>query len=126
MRLDLREIILVPGSQVPFDCELETERLDFPAVKAYRAKPRAQGRVYNEAGVLHLEGTLNAEMTCYCDRCGTEFDTEKVTELDAIIVEEENEEYPEPGRCRRCPPSGRDSRGSGSSRLCPRRRAPRG
>ena len=58
MRLDLREIILVPGSSVPFACELETERLDFPAVKAYRAKPRAQGRVYNEAGVLHLEGTL--------------------------------------------------------------------
>ena len=95
MRLDLREIILVPGSSVPFSCELETERLDFPAVKAYRAKPRAQGRVYNEAGVLHLEGTLTAEMTCYCDRCGTEFDTEKVTELDAIIVEEENEEFPE-------------------------------
>ena len=95
MRLDLREIILVPGSQVPFDCELETERLDFPAVKAYRAEPRAQGRVYNEAGVLHLEGELTAEMTCYCDRCGAEFDSIKETPLDAVIVEEENEEFPE-------------------------------
>ena len=95
MRLDLREIIFVPGASVPFDCELETERLDFPAVKAYRAKPRAHGRVYNEAGVLHLEGELTAEMTCYCDRCGAEFDSVKDMPFDAIIVEEENEEYPE-------------------------------
>lgn len=95
MRLDLREIMVVPGASLPFERELETERLDFPAVKAYRTSPRAQGRVYNEAGVLHLEGTLTAELTCVCDRCGAEFDSTKVTELDAVIVEEENEEYPE-------------------------------
>ena len=95
MRLDLREIIFVPGASIPFSCELETERLDFPSVKAYRAAPRAEGRVYNEAGVLHLEGELTAEMTCVCDRCGAEFDSTKVTPLDAVIVGEENEEYPE-------------------------------
>ena len=95
MRLDLREIIFVPGASIPFSCELETERLDFPSVKAYRAAPRAEGRVYNEAGVLHLEGELTAEMTCVCDRCGAEFDSTKVTPLDAVIVGEENEEFPE-------------------------------
>ena len=68
MRLDLREIIFVPGASVPFDCELETEGLDFPSVKAYTTKPRAEGRVYNEAGVLHLEGLLTADMICVCDR----------------------------------------------------------
>ena len=95
MRLDLREILYVPGASIPFSCELETERLDFPAVKAYRSAPRAEGRVYNEAGVLHLEGTLTAEMTCVCDRCGAEFESTKQTPLDAVIVGEENEEYPE-------------------------------
>ena len=95
MRLDLREIIFVPGASIPFSCELDTERLDFPAVKAYRARPRAEGQVYNEAGVLHLEGELRAEMTCVCDRCGTEYDCTKRTPLDAVIVGEENEEYPE-------------------------------
>ena len=95
MRLDLREILYVPGASIPFSCELETERLDFPAVKAYRSAPRAEGRVYNEAGVLHLEGTLTAEMTCVCDRCGAEFDSVKETPLDAVIVAEENEEFPE-------------------------------
>ena len=95
MRLDLREILYVPGASIPFACELDTERLDFPSVKAYRAAPRAEGRVYNEAGVLHLEGTLTAEMTCICDRCGAEFDSIKETPLDAVIVREENEEFPE-------------------------------
>ena len=95
MRLDLREIIAVPGSSMPFACELETAGLDFPAIRAYKATPHAEGRVFNEAGVLHLEGLLTAEMTCICDRCGAEFDSVKETELDAILVEEESEEHPE-------------------------------
>ena len=95
MRLNLREIIEIPGGSIPFECELDTENLDFPAVKAYVSKPHAVGRVYNEAGVLHMEGVLRAEMTCICDRCGTEFDSEKLTQLDATIVEKETEENPE-------------------------------
>ena len=95
MRLDLKDIIEVPGGSLDFACELETDRLDFPSVKAYKAKPHAEGRVYNEAGVLHLTGTLTAEMTCICDRCGDVFDSVKETELAATIVEEESEEFPE-------------------------------
>ena len=56
MFLNLREIIEIPGGSVPFECDLETEGLDFPQIKDYKAKPYAEGRVYNEAGVLRLEG----------------------------------------------------------------------
>ncbi len=95
MRLDLREVILVPGASKAFNCELETEGLDFPSVTAYTAKPHAAGRVYNEAGILRLEGTLSADMHCVCDRCGETYEMHKQTVLDAVIVEEENEEFPE-------------------------------
>ena len=95
MRLNLREIIEVPGGSVPFQCELDTQGLDFPSVLEYKGRPLAQGRVYNEAGVLHMEGTLKAEMTCVCDRCGSRFDSVKLTQLDAVIVEEEAEDQPE-------------------------------
>ena len=95
MRLNLSAIIEMPGGSLPFECELETDALDFPSVKAYPSKPHAEGRVYNEAGVLHLEGTLTAEMTCICDRCGAEFDSVKALPLEATIVEEESEEFPE-------------------------------
>ena len=89
MLLDLREIIEVPGGSVPFECELETEGLAFDSVKEYKAKPIAKGRVYNEAGILTLEGTLCADLTCICDRCGTEFDSVKVQELNAMISDGE-------------------------------------
>ena len=95
MRLNLREIIEVPGASLPFQCELDTQGLDFPSVQEYKSRPLAQGRVYNEAGVLHLEGTLKAEMTCVCDRCGSLFDSVKLTQLSATIVEEEAEDNPE-------------------------------
>ena len=95
MYLDLREIIEMPGSSVPFECELDTGRLDFPSIKEYTAKPHAVGRVCNEAGVLHLTGTLEAGMKCICDRCGENFDSVKETQLDATIVEEDTGVNPE-------------------------------
>ncbi len=95
MFLNLREIIEVPGGSVPFDCEIGTDRLDFPSIKRYNARPHAVGRVYNEAGVLRLTGVLTADMTCICDRCGGDFDSVKETELDATIVEEDTGVNPE-------------------------------
>lgn len=95
MRLNLREIIEIPGGSIPFECELDTENLDFPSIKEYKGKPHSQGRVYNEAGVLHMSGTIEAEMICICDRCGSEFERSKLTQLNATIVEEETEENPE-------------------------------
>ena len=70
MRLNLRDIIEVPGGSV-------------------------EGRVYNEAGILRLEGLLTAELLCVCDRCGEEFESLKETELDAVLVEENPGDDPE-------------------------------
>ncbi len=95
MRIDLRDVIVNPSVRLPFRVELETDNLDFPSVLGYRRPPVAEGLVYNEAGVLHLQGTLTAEMICVCDRCGKEFDSVKETPLDAVLAEEETEENPE-------------------------------
>ncbi|MBR3292888.1 MAG: DUF177 domain-containing protein [Oscillospiraceae bacterium] len=95
MRLNLSRIIEIPGESVSFETELETEGLEFPAVRAYLTKPHAVGRVVNEAGVLRLEGTLTAELDCVCDRCGTPITRTKQTPLHATIVEEDDGENPE-------------------------------
>ena len=92
MLLDLRQIIEVPGKSVPFECELDTQGLEFDSVKEYKAPPMAEGRVFNEAGILTLEGTLTAEMTCVCDRCGKLFDSTKVMDLRAFISDRESED----------------------------------
>ena len=92
MLLDLREIIEVPGGEVSFECELPVEALEFDSIKEYKSAPKATGRVFNEAGILTLEGTLRADMTCVCDRCGTEFDSVKVQELNAYISDGESDD----------------------------------
>ena len=92
MLLDLREIIEIPGKSVPFEVELDTEKLDFESVKEYTTAPVAKGKVVNEAGILRLEGTLTAELVCVCDRCGKEFESIKEMELSALITDGETDD----------------------------------
>ena len=86
MKLNLKDIIEIPGGSVPFSQEIETDRLDFPSVLAYTAPITAEGEVRNTAGILELTGTLNASMHCVCDRCGTEFDRSKQIDLQATVT----------------------------------------
>ena len=55
MRLNLREIIEIPGGSVPFSQELDTALLDFPSIRAYTAPITAEGKVVNTAGILTLQ-----------------------------------------------------------------------
>ena len=95
MRLDLRALIVNPEVRLPFRVELETDRLDFPSVKEYLEPPVAEGLFFNEAGILHMQGTITADMLCICDRCGQEFESVKETAVDAVLVQEESEDQPE-------------------------------
>jgi uncharacterized protein len=95
--MNLRELLLEPGSRVPFRCELSTDRLDFPAVLAYTAAPVGEGTIVNTAGALTLCGTLSAAMHCMCDRCASEFDREVSIPLEVPLAtelqDEENPDY---------------------------------
>lgn len=96
MLLDLHEIIDMPGASAPFSCDLETDRLYFPSVTGFVSPPHAEGRVVNNAGALSLQGEIRAKMLCVCDRCGEQFETEKVVELDVPLAAElEDEENPD-------------------------------
>ena len=90
MKLNLREIIEIPGGVVPFACELEGD-FDHPSIVSYREKPHASGRIFNEAGVLRAEGEIRAEMRCICDRCAAQFDSAKTTPISAVIVDKNDD-----------------------------------
>ena len=64
---------------------LDPEHLSDPAIRGFKVPPEASGEVVNTAGLLNLRGTLTAEMTCVCDRCGTVFDRKKVLSLDVPL-----------------------------------------
>ena len=96
MRINLHEIIDVPGGVVPFNCKLETDRLCFPAISRFLSEPTASGRIENRAGILTLTGELNADMICICDRCASEFEWKKTQALHVQLAAElEDEENPD-------------------------------
>ena len=73
MILDLHEIIEAPGKSVAFQCELDAERLSFPALEAFNGPVTARGTVRNTAGILELTADVEADMTVRCARCGKPF-----------------------------------------------------
>ena len=94
--MNLHELLLNPGSRLPFRCELSTDRLDFPAVLSYTAAPVGEGFIVNNAGALTLRGTLSASLRCVCDRCAAEFDREVSYPLDIPLASElQDEENPD-------------------------------
>ena len=92
MKLDLREIIEIPGASLPFRCALNTDRLDFPSVVRYNAAPEAEGLVQNTAGILSLTGTLHADMICVCDRCAREYECRKALPISVTLAADVQED----------------------------------
>lgn len=94
MKLDLREIIEIPGASLPYDCTLETDNLKFESVLSYTEPPHAVGQVRNSAGAMTLEGEMSAKMLCRCDRCMKQFMAEKRIPLSvplaAQLTDDEN------------------------------------
>ena len=94
MWLDLRDIIEVPGASKPFETTLDPEQLLTPSICAFTAPLAVSGRVVNTAGLLELKAEIPARMRCVCDRCGTQFDREKVLPVNATLsadMEDEDE-----------------------------------
>ena len=94
MRLNLCEIIDMPGATMPFSCELSEERLSNPSISRFITPPKAEGQITNTAGVLTLTGNITCRMECICDRCGQAFELDASrpvrAELAAELVDEEN------------------------------------
>ena len=96
MRLDLHEIINIPGGEVDFAYEPDTTGLEFESVKGFAMPLRAAGRIRNTAGVLRLTADLTAELDCVCARCLKEFKKPFRLHTEAILAEEVQDEDSNP------------------------------
>ena len=92
MRLNLREIIDVPGGSVSFDYEPDISDLEFETVAGIVSPLRAVGTVRNAAGVLKLEADLSAVLVCECARCLKDFEKRIELHTEAVIAEEAQDE----------------------------------
>lgn len=92
MRLDLREIINLPGKSVKFDYQPDMDGLEFDSVNRFLSPVKAVGEIVNIAGVLTLNAEIEADLECVCARCLKEFDKHIRLHTEAIIVEEAQDE----------------------------------
>ena len=84
MRLNLNDIVGIPGASKPFEFSLS---LPDPAACTMRGPALVSGCVYNVAGALELRGEMQVTMTCTCDCCTAPFQVEKVQPVTAYLAE---------------------------------------
>lgn len=88
MRLNLREIIHVPGASVPFDFTLDLTQEEFFGEHPITQPVHVGGTVKNIADVLVLEGQAASVLDYTCGRCMGGFSREKVVRLSFLLAEE--------------------------------------
>lgn len=88
MRLNLREIIHVPGASLPFAFSLDLSQTDFYGAFPISRPVEVSGRVTNHAGALALEGEVKSLLDLTCDRCVEGFTREKTVPLRCLLATE--------------------------------------
>jgi len=84
MRLNLNDIVGIPGAKKPFRFSLTLPDL---AACSMCGPAMVSGCVYNIAGALELRGEIQVTMTCTCDRCMTSFERTKTQPVTAYLAE---------------------------------------
>lgn len=93
MRLNLKDIIYVPGASVPFEFQLDLSDLEFNGESPFTQPVHVSGQVRNVADALVLEGEAATTLSLHCDRCWEPFEEEKIFSLDTLLATEvENED----------------------------------
>ena len=96
MKLNLRDIIHVPGGSIPFDFQMDLTQLEFYGEYPVAEPVAVKGIVRNMAGALQLEGIASSNLHLTCVRCGKAFTREKAVPLDTLLAteleDEENDE----------------------------------
>ena len=93
MRLDLKDIIHVPGAKESFSCEMDLSNLDFYGTYPICEPVTVVGEVRNRAGMLELEATLSSNLHLHCDSCGKPYERVMSVPVRRLLATElENEE----------------------------------
>lgn len=96
MKLNVSKIIEMPSGNLPFEFDLDLSDLDFPQVDSINKPFTVSGRVRNVAGALELDGAMDIDITCICDRCLRQYEVKKTLSVTAYLADElQDEENPD-------------------------------
>lgn len=88
MRLNLKDIIHVPGAVLPFAFELDLSQLEFGGERPIEEPVKVTGRVRNMAGALVFTAKAETTLALHCDRCMKPFRREKTVEFETLLATE--------------------------------------
>lgn len=95
MRLDLKEIIHVPGAVLPFSFSLDLTDCAFGGEHPVSEPVEVSGQVRNMAGALVFTARAATTLSLHCDRCGKAFQREKHVEYETLLAAELAGEEPD-------------------------------
>lgn len=88
MRLNLKDIINVPGAVRPFVFQLDLSDLEFNGSYPIDQPVSVAGQVRNTAGALVLEAQAKTTLHLTCDRCTKPFAREKAVSIETLLATE--------------------------------------
>lgn len=87
MRLNLKDIILVPGGVLPFEFSMDLSQLEFNGEKPITDPVLVTGEVRNMAGALVMRAEAKTTLSLVCDRCAKPFRREKVVSYETLLAD---------------------------------------
>ena len=88
MRLNLKDIIHVPGAVLPFEFSLDLSDCEFGGERPICEPVQVTGQVRNMAGALVFDAQAVTTLHLHCDRCAKPFSREKRVEFETLLATE--------------------------------------
>ncbi|MBQ9893991.1 MAG: DUF177 domain-containing protein [Ruminococcus sp.] len=96
MKINLKQIFSIVGESRNISCEIGADELSDVRGYTFGSPVSINGRVYNRAGVVYLEYSVDFTLNIICDRCLKELEREYHFDFDHIVVPSingENDDY---------------------------------
>jgi len=95
--LELEPIFNNIGQELDFQYELDLSELDVSTIRPIEKSAVIRGKVYNRAGVVHLNASASFDYVAPCDRCAEpttrHFDVPLKHVLVTTLNDEENDDF---------------------------------
>ena len=86
MKINLKQIFSIVGDSRDISCEIGADELSDVRGYTFGSPVSINGRVYNRAGVVYLEYSVDFTLNIICDRCLKELEREYHFDFDHIVV----------------------------------------
>ncbi|MDE5570017.1 MAG: DUF177 domain-containing protein [Ruminococcus sp.] len=96
MKINLKQLFSITGESVGIDYDIQTDELSEIKGCIFDTPVSVRGRIFNKAGVVYLEFTLDFALLINCDRCLKEMVRDYHFNCDHIVVPSvsgDNDEY---------------------------------